>query len=615
MCGICGFTGNLIEKEDVLTRMMNRIIHRGPDSAGMHISDGVALGFRRLSIRDLNNGDQPMYNEDKTLVVTFNGEIYNYKELREDLEAKGHIFANNADTEVLLHGYEEYGTEMVKMLRGMFAFVIWDLKTKTMFGARDYFGIKPFYYTQINGNLVYGSEIKSILEHPEYKKEVNPEALENYLTFQYSVLPETFFKGVYKLMPSHCFTYKDGKMEISRYYDPEFIPDETLEQEDLVNRIDEVMQDSVKAHMIADVEVGSFLSSGVDSSYVAASFHGDKTFTVGFDYEKYNEIDYAKALSKKIEIDNYSKLITTDEYWNILPKIQYHMDEPLADPSAIALYFVSNTAAQHVKVALSGEGADEFFGGYNIYHEPFSLAGYQKLPKGLRKGLAACVKAIPLRFKGKNFIIRGSKDVEERFVGNAFMFNEAEREKILKAPTGHYDHKELTKPYYEKVKHLDDVTKMQYIDVNFWLIGDILLKADKMSMANSLEVRVPFLDRKVFELARTIPTKYKVTDSNTKVAMREAAHRYLPDMVAEKKKLGFPVPIRIWLKEEKYYNIVKEAFTSEAAAKFFKVDEIVKFLDDHRDGKVDNSRKIWTIYMFLIWYRDFFEDGYQGEAA
>jgi asparagine synthase (glutamine-hydrolysing) len=615
MCGICGFTGNLIEKEDVLTRMMNRIIHRGPDSAGMHISDGVALGFRRLSIRDLNNGDQPMYNEDKTLVVTFNGEIYNYKELREDLEAKGHIFANNADTEVLLHGYEEYGTEMVKMLRGMFAFVIWDLKTKTMFGARDYFGIKPFYYTQINGNLVYGSEIKSILEYLEYKKEVNPEALENYLTFQYSVLPETFFKGIYKLMPSHCFTYKDGKMEISRYYDPQFIPDESYEKEDLVNRIDEVMQDSVKAHMIADVEVGSFLSSGVDSSYVAASFHGDKTFTVGFDYEKYNEIDYAKALSKKIEIDNYSKLITTDEYWNILPKIQYHMDEPLADPSAIALYFVSNTAAQHVKVALSGEGADEFFGGYNIYHEPFSLAGYQKLPKGLRKGLAACVKAIPLRFKGKNFIIRGSKDVEERFIGNAFMFNEAEREKILKNPTGHYDHKELTKPYYERVKHLDDVTKMQYIDVNFWLIGDILLKADKMSMANSLEVRVPFLDRKVFELARTIPTKYKVTDSNTKVAMREAAHRYLPDMVAEKKKLGFPVPIRIWLKEEKYYNIVKEAFTSEAAAKFFKVDEIVKFLDDHRDGKVDNSRKIWTIYMFLIWYRDFFEDGYQGEAA
>ncbi|MBO6215482.1 MAG: asparagine synthase (glutamine-hydrolyzing), partial [Lachnospiraceae bacterium] len=428
----------------------------------------------------------------------------------------------------------------------------------------------------------------------------------NYLTFQYSVLPETFFKGIYKLMPSHCFLFKDGKMTVTRYYEPSFEPDESLDYKDLVDRIDETFQDSVKAHMIADVEVGSFLSSGVDSSYVAASFHGDKTFTVGFDYEKYNEIDYAKSLSEKIGIDNYSKLITTEEYWEALPKIQYHMDEPLADPSAVALYFVSKTAAEHVKVALSGEGADEFFGGYNIYHEPFSLAGYQKLPRGLRRGLAGVAKAIPFKLKGKNFLIRGSKSVEERFIGNAFMFTEEEREKILAAPTGRYDHKELTAPYYDKVKDLDDVSKMQYIDVNFWLIGDILLKADKMSMANSLEVRVPFLDRKVFELARTIPTRHKVNDKNTKVAMREAAHRYLPDMVAEKKKLGFPVPIRIWLREDKYYNIVKDAFTSDAAKAFFKTEEIVRLLDEHRAQKADNSRKIWTIYMFLIWYKEFF---------
>ncbi len=613
MCGICGFTGNLKEKEEVLTRMMNKIIHRGPDSAGQHISDGAALGFRRLSIMDLNNGDQPMYNEDKTMVVTFNGEIYNYRPLREELEKKGHVFANNADTEVLLHAYEEYGPDMVKMLRGMFAFVIWDLKTKTLFGARDYFGIKPFYYTKVNGNLVYGSEIKSILEHPEYKKEINPEALENYLTFQYSVLPETFFKGIYKLMPSHYFLFKEGKMKIVRYFEPKFEPNENYTREELVDKIDEVMQDSVKTHMISDVEVGSFLSSGVDSSYVAASFHGDKTFTVGFDYEKYNEIDYAKSLSKKIEIDNYSKLITTEEYWNTLPKIQYHMDEPLADPSAIALYFVSNTAAKHVKVALSGEGADEFFGGYNIYHEPMSLHGIQKLPKGFRKAMAAVANAIPFKFKGKSFLNRASKTVEERFIGNAFMFTEKERSRILKKPTGRYNHQTLTRPYYDKVKDQDDVTKMQYIDINFWLIGDILLKADKMSMANSLEVRVPFLDKEVFNLARTIPTKYKVTDQNTKVAMREAAHRYLPDMVAEKKKLGFPVPIRIWLKEDKYYNTVKAAFESEDAARFFKTDEIVKFLDDHRAGKEDNSRKVWTIYMFLIWYKQFF--GNEAEAS
>lgn len=606
MCGFCGFTGDLDDKETCLTNMMNKIIHRGPDSAGQHIDKKVAMGFRRLSIIDLDFGSQPMYNEDKTIVITFNGEIYNHQILREELTSKGHVFSNNADTEVLIHAYEEYGPEMMNRLRGMFAFVIYDSNTGTLFGARDYFGIKPFYYANIDGNLVYGSEIKSILEYPHYHKEMNETALENYLTFQYSVLEETFFKGIYKLMPAHYFIFKDGKMEITRYWEPKFDADDNISMDTLVDKIDEVFQDSIKSHKISDVEVGSFLSSGVDSSYVAASFHGDKTFTVGFDYEKYNEIDYAKSLSEKIEIDNYSKLITTEEYWDILPTIQYHMDEPLADPSAVALYFVSQTAAKHVKVSLSGEGADEFFGGYNIYHEPFSLAKIQKLPKPLRKCLAGIAGALPFKFKGKNFLIRASKDVEERFIGNAFMFSEKERSKILKNPTGNYNHMDLTKPFYDKVSDKDDVTKMQYIDIHFWLIGDILLKADKMSMAHSLEVRVPFLDKEVFDVARTIPTKYKIVDKQTKVAMRTAAHRYLPNMVAEKKKLGFPVPIRVWLKEDKYYNIVKEAFTSDAAAKFFNVDEIVKFLDRHKAGKEDNSRKVWTIYMFLVWYKKFF---------
>ena len=354
------------------------------------------------------------------------------------------------------------------------------------------------------------------------------------------------------------------QLNIERYWEPTFDADESKSLDEFVDEIDDVMHDSVEHHKISDVEVGSFLSSGVDSSYVAATFNGDKTFTVGFDYEKYNEIDYAKALSDKIKIDNYSKLVSSEEYWAAIPKIQYHMDEPLADPAAIALYFVSQTAAKHVKVAMSGEGA--------------------------------------------------SKTVEERFIGNAFMFNEKERARILKNPTGKYDHKELTKPFYDKVADKDDVTKMQYIDINFWLIGDILLKADKMSMAHSLEVRVPFLDKEVFNVARTIPTKYKVNKSNTKYAMRQAAHRHLPDMVAEKKKLGFPVPIRIWLKDEKYYNMIKKAFTSEAAEKYFNTDEIVKYLDDHKEGKADNSRKIWTIYMFLVWYEDFFGNGVK-EAA
>lgn len=607
MCGICGFTGRLPESEQVLENMMNKIIHRGPDSGGTYIDDGMSMGFRRLSIIDLEGGHQPIYNETRDMVITFNGEIYNYQELREDLQAKGHVMGSNADTEVLLHGYEEYGEDLLPMLRGMFAFVIWDSKNQTLFGARDFFGIKPLYYAVQDNAMVYGSEIKSILEYPNLKREVNPDALENYLTFQYSVLPETFFKGVFRLMPAHCFTFRNGELDVRRYWEPTFAADETKSLECFVDEIDAAMQDSVKKHKISDVEVGSFLSSGVDSSYVAASFHGDKTFTVGFDYEKYNEINYAKALSEKIQIENFSKLITTEEYWDTLSKVQYHMDEPLADPSAIALYFVSQTAAKHVKVALSGEGADEFFGGYNIYREPHDLLPITRLPRPVRKALGGIARHLP-KMKGKNYLIRGSKDLQERFIGNAFMLNEEERERILKNPTGRYPHTQLTKPFYDKVQHLDDVTKMQYIDIHFWLIGDILLKADKMSMAHSLEVRVPFLDRVVFDVARTLPTRYKVNQENTKYAMRQAAHRYLPDMVAEKKKLGFPVPIRIWLKEDKYYNLVKTAFTSPAAQTFFKTDEIVKYLDEHRAGKADNSRKIWTIYMFLVWHKEYFED-------
>lgn len=607
MCGFCGFTGELIKSDEILTNMMDKIVHRGPDSAGTHIDNDVALGFRRLSIIDLGFGSQPMYNEDNDIVITFNGEIYNYQELREELIKCGHVFKNNSDTEVLIHGYEEYGKGMLNKLRGMFAFVIWDSKKKELFGARDFFGIKPFYYTNVNGNLVFASEIKSILEYPDIKREVNRDALENYLSFQYSVLPETFFKGIFKLMPAHCFTFKDGKMDIERYWEPVFDDagkDRTFEE--TVETIDEAMQDSIKKHKISDVEVGSFLSSGVDSSYVAACFNGDKTFTVGFDYEKYNEIDYAKKLSEKVGIDNYSKLITKDEYWQAIPEVQYHMDEPLADPSAIALYFVSQTAAKHVKVALSGEGDDEFFGGYNIYKEPDALKPVAWIPKPLRKMAAGIVRTIPVKFKGKNYIIRASKDLEERFIGNANMFSVAERNKILKNVSGKYTPQSITKPLYDKVKGKEDVTRMQYIDLNLWLIGDILLKADKMSMAHSLEVRVPFLDKKVFEAARHIPKKYKVTKENTKVAMRHAANRYLPNMVAEKKKLGFPVPIRIWLKEEKYFNIIKEAFESDEAKEFFKADEIMKFLTDHKEGKADNSRKIWTIYMFLVWHKKYF---------
>lgn len=607
MCGFCGFLDTQLEdKKTVLSTMMDQIIHRGPDSDGHFIDDTAALGFRRLSIIDLEEGSQPLYNADQTLVLTFNGEIYNYQTLREDLISKGYVFKTHTDSEVLVHGYDEYGVELLSKLRGMFAFVIWDRKSGTLFGARDFFGIKPFYYHH-NGDLfVYGSEIKSLLEHPRVERELNTEALEHYLTFQYSPLKETFFKGIFKLPPAHYFTFKDGQLDIKRYWEPVFKETNgTLDE--YVDRIDKTMKESIETHKISDVEVGCFLSSGVDSSYVACCFKGDKTFTVGFNNEQYNEISYAKELSKEIGIDNYHKVISPEEYWNVLPKVQRFMDEPLADPAAVALYFVSELASKHVKVVLSGEGADELFGGYNIYKEPIDTASYRKLPQGLRVMLSKIASAAPFNFKGKNFLIRGGKTIEERFIGNAYMFSPKERKELLKIKTPAADPTVLTKPFYEKVKNQHDVTKMQYLDMHMWLAGDILLKADKMSMAHSLELRVPFLDKEVCNVATTIPVQYKVNKENTKYALRLAARRNMPEATANKKKLGFPVPTRVWLKEDTYYNIVKEHFTSATAKQYFNHEMLVNLLDEHRSGKKDNSRKIWTVFMFLVWHKQYFE--------
>ncbi len=612
MCGFSGFAGTNCNREDVLKRMTDKIAHRGPDQEGAFLSEQAALGFRRLSIIDLENGSQPMYNEDKKIVITFNGEIYNHLEIRKELIEKGHVFENNSDTECLIHGYEEYGTDLLYKLRGMFAFVIYDSKKDIIFGARDFFGIKPFYYgTAPDGNLVFSSEIKSILEYPDMKRELNEAALEQYLSFQYSVLPETFFKGIYRLPAGHFFLYKDGKMDVKRYFDPMMSPDskEGLSLEQVVADIENIVHETTNAHMISDVEVGSLLSSGVDSSYVVAEFPGKKTFTVGFldKNSKYNEIRYAEGLTKALKNkENYNKNISSEEYFDSIPKVMYYMDEPLADPSCIALYFVDKLAAEQLKVVLSGEGADEFFGGYNIYHEPISLRGFRYVPKFIKKPIAALCRKLP-DFKGRDFLIRGSKTVEERFIGNANLFSVEEREKLLKTRLTHIKPMEIVAPYYKKVKGLNDIAKMQYIDINFWLQGDILLKADKMSMAHSLESRVPFLDINVFHYTKNMPVDYRCNKEATKRAFRIAAKRHLPEATANKKKLGFPVPVRVWLKEEKYYNKVLNKLTGETAKKYFDTNALKKLMEEHREGKADNSRKIWAVYVFLIWHEIYME--------
>ena len=607
MCGIAGFVGARADMQEILQKMTDRIAHRGPDGEGHYIDGPVALGHRRLSIIDLEGGRQPMFNEDGSLAVVFNGEIYNFQPLREELIAAGHTFATRCDTEVLLHGYEQWGRELLTRLRGMFTFALWDKNSRTLFCARDHFGIKPLYYyiAPETGTLLFGSEIKCFLDHPEFKKELNADQLELYLSYQYSPGEDTFFKGVKKLLPAHWLEWKDGKVEVGRYWQPAFAPDHGPSLAEWEDAISAAMKESVAAHKIADVEVGSFLSSGVDSSYMAALAHVDKTFTVGFADKQYDETDYARDFSEKIGVKNFAYRITPEEYWANIGNIQYHMDEPLADAASAALYFVNREAARQVKVCLSGEGADEFFGGYNIYKEPFTVSWYDKLPLWLRRAIGAAAECLP-PVHGVNFLVRRGRPLEERYIGNTNLMGERRKKQLLRQYSGAVKPTDLSRPLFEQTKGQDPVTRMEYCDLNLWMVGDILLKADKMSMANSLELRVPFLDRKVFELACRIPTEHKVNAGQTKIAMRGAAEKTIPARTADKKKLGFPVPVRAWLRDETYAARVREAFNAPAAAEFFNVKELNRMLDQHMSGKRDNWRQIWCVFIFLVWYDEYF---------
>lgn len=614
MCGFVGFTGSIDNRQGVLTAMMNRIVHRGPDMGGTHLTDDVALGFRRLSILDLSEaGAQPMGNEDGSVFVTFNGEIYNFQELRRELEAAGHTFHCNADTEVLVHGYEEWGEQLVDRLRGMYGFVVYDGRAHKLFGARDIFGIKPFYYyrTPGEGDLLFGSEIKSFLEHPGFVKAVNKKALRPYLTLQFPATDETFFAGVYKLPAAHCFTYdiSSGSLEVRRYWDADFSDDNSKSFEEYVDECDAVVHESVAAHRIADVKVGSFLSGGVDSSYIAACLMPDNTFSVGFDYKDFNETNYAAELSDKLGIKNYRKMISADEFFDALPEIQYHMDEPQSNLSSVPLWFLAKLAREQVTVVLSGEGADELFAGYAWYQDVPAIARYKRLvPRGIRRALGRFV-ADKHYFKGRNFLLKGAEMPEEWFVGQAFVYRADEADDVLKPEyaTGP-DAFDVARPIYDRVQDFCPLSKQQYLDMNMWLPGDILLKADKMCMAHSLELRVPFLDKKVMEFAEHVPARYRVNENGNKQVLRHAANRCLPDEWATRPKKGFPVPFKFWLREQKNYDYVKEYFTAPWAEEFFDTSKLMRMLDDHFEGRALNQRKIYTALTFLIWYKRYFID-------
>lgn len=603
MCGIAGFIGKEKNMKKTLKKMTDRIKHRGPDAEGFFVRGNVALGQRRLSIIDIEGGLQPMFSKDGNYVVVFNGEIYNYQEIKKEL--KDYPWQTNSDTEVLLYGYQEWGSDLPKHLRGMFAFALYDIKEKTLFCARDHFGIKPFYYYQNKGSFLFVSEIKAFLDHPKFEKKFNESILSAYLSFSFTPTTETFFEGVKRLDAGHSLTYKDGEIKIERYFNLTF-PIEHKDYDEVVKEIDKVMKDSTDHHMISDVEVGSFLSSGIDSSYLVSLAKPAKTYTVGYDIPRYNEIDYAKDLTDKLHITNISKKITKEEYMQILDKIMYHMDEPASDPAIVALYFVANLASQDVKVVLSGEGADEFFGGYNYYREEVDYSFYNKIPFFIRHGISKFCSLFP-PVRGINFLVRRGQKLEDSYIGVNKVWTEKEVKKLLKIPVT-IDNKEITKPVYDEFKGESNIVKMQAVDINFWLMKDILQKADRMTMANSLEGRVPFVDKEVFKVASTLPLDYKVTKENTKVALRASAKKVIPNESYKKKKLGFPVPIRDWMKESDVYNELKETFQSKTAQKYFQTSKLLKMLDDHQKGKKDNYRKLWNVFCFLKWYHVFFEE-------
>ncbi len=628
MCGICGFiekdefgarehlSRNYPPREEILAQMMSALAHRGPDQGKSWLSDHAALGFRRLAIIDPGGSSQPMINETKDKVLVFNGEIYNYQALRLELLRAGHLFSTQGDSEVLLHGYEEWGEHLPEHLRGMFAFAIWDEKAQTLFAARDPFGIKPFYYTTSEGRFIFASEIKGILPHPAYEKHLNLEALEQYLSFQYSVLEQTFFQGIRQLLPGHSLTYQlsDTSISVKRYFVPMLTPEHPRKgkgasEEEWVKQLDSAIADSVKAHMIADVEVGTFLSGGVDSSLIAAEFTGDKTFTVGYGKEDgyYNEIPLARELAEELQLEQHNKRISEKEFWAAVPEVMYYMDEPSGDSSAVALYYLSREASRHVRVVVSGEGSDEFFGGYCIYCEPHSLHLYQKLPKSLRKKIARMASGLP-NVRGRSFLLRGAMSLEERFIGNANLFTAKERKKLLKCKTDALSPQSFLEKDYQDAKELDEASRMQYIDLLHWLPGDILQKADRMSMAHSLELRVPYLDREVFQVAKSLPPEYKQKGQISKYLFRKVAGRHLPERSASRKKLGFPVPLGHFLTSEMGDAAIQKAFHSPTAEKFFHQEALEELLAGRGCGRGNTNRKLWAVYAFLVWYDIYFPE-------
>lgn len=617
---MCGFVGLLDENDQTydhraaIAAMADAIAHRGPDSEGYFEDGRAALGFRRLAIIDLAGANQPLYNENRSLVLVFNGEIYNYRELRRQLIAAGHAFSTQGDAEVVLHGFEQWGEAVLDRLRGMFAFALYDTATGELFCARDAFGIKPLYYAAEGDRILFGSEIKGLLAHPHARRSLNERRLAHWLCMEYLPDEETLFEGVRKLPAGHWLRWRNGRAECGRWFVPRFAPDAGRSLEESAEAIEAALRESVAAHAIADVDVGCFLSAGVDSSLVAreaARIMEARTFTIGWGEGRFSELEAAATFARATGLPNEGRILGAEQFFASVPAVQYAMDEPLPNPSAVPLYHLCAMAAESVKVVLSGEGADELFGGYPYYQECLAFAPYMMVPAPARRALAAAARHLPEGTHGRRFLMRGAHPLPERYIRLEYNFPWAEALDLLApelgarcaaAPTPW----ELAAPLFAEIE-ADEITAMQTADILTWMQQDILLKADKMSMASSLELRVPFLDREVFALASTLPASQRVGRRETKIALRAAAARTLPQATAAMPKQGFVTPLAQWLQEEPWHSQVREVLNSERARRFFRTDRLNALLDEHQRGPRSHMKKIWSAYCFLIWHEQYFD--------
>ena len=628
MCGINGIAFSERSKKQIdrriLMEMRDEILHRGPDDEGLFIDENIGFGHRRLSIVDVSHGKQPMFNEDGSLAIIYNGEVYNHADYRADLEAKGHVYQTHCDTETILHLYEEHSADCVQYLRGMFAFAIWDKRKKELFIARDRLGVKPLYYIfDDEGNLFFASEIKSLLKASAIKPELNYSVLRDQLANHGTSAEQTLFKSVKRLLPGHFLTWRDGKINIQKYWDLRFEPkEENFSDTEFIERWRELFKESVRLRLMADVPLGMFLSGGIDSSAIAAMMaemvsEPIKTFSVGFKEREANEFEYARIVSRAFKTDHHEITITPEQFFAKLPNLIWHEDEPLGFIASVPLYFVSKLAQKHVKVVLTGEGSDELLGGYGRYYKTLMLLNYGEkyeslTPSFLRQAVKSGVATLPnsLNRKLTRTFLTLEADIENLYFDNFAIFNKKMQKRLLMGETKSRIDEE--NPYAE-LHHLMEATdaeeildKLLYADTKTYL-HELLMKQDQMSMAASIESRVPFLDHKLAEFTARMPTRMKLRGKTTKWILREAMKGILPDEILTRKKMGFPVPIGSWFRNE-FRGVVDEFVTSERALSrgIFEPNFVREIVARHNAGE-NHDERIWFLLNFEIWQRQFIE--------